>query len=102
MMLRCVANSGFMIACTFDASDRETKAMLLSVAICTWNRAKLLDQTLTKMGELRIPDGVTWELLVVNNNCTDDTSRVVASAANALPVKEVFEKKLGQSHARNG
>jgi len=60
-----------------------------------------LRQTLEQMRALDIPPGVTWELLVVNNNCTDDTSRVVASFAGALPVKELLESKPGQAHARN-
>jgi glucosyl-dolichyl phosphate glucuronosyltransferase len=75
--------------------------MFVSVAICTWNRSALLRQTLEQMRSLRIPGGITWELLVVNNNCTDDTSTVVASFADSLPVKELLESKIGQSHARN-
>jgi glycosyltransferase involved in cell wall biosynthesis len=75
--------------------------MFVSIAICTWNRSALLRQTLDEFTRLHIPDGVAWELIVVNNNCTDDTSRVVASFAARLPIREVFERKLGQSHARN-
>ena len=75
--------------------------MFVSVAICTWNRSGLLRQTLEQMRTLRIPSGITWELLVVNNNCTDDTSAVLTSFANSLPIKELEESKLGQSHARN-
>ncbi len=43
---------------------RET---LFSVIICTWNRAKLLDPTLDSLAGLRIPDGLDWEVLVVDN-----------------------------------
>jgi glycosyltransferase involved in cell wall biosynthesis len=75
--------------------------MLVSVAICTWNREKLLDQTLTQMRQLRIPDGVGWELLVVNNNCTDDTDAVLFRHADRLPLRRLFEAKQGHSHARN-
>jgi glycosyltransferase involved in cell wall biosynthesis len=46
----------------------------VSVAICTWNRAKLLDPTLDSLAGLRIPDGLDWEVLVVDNGCTDDTA----------------------------
>jgi hypothetical protein len=52
--------------------------MHVTVAICTWNRAGLLAQTLEQMRQLVIPPGVTWELIVVNNNCTDDTDQVIA------------------------
>jgi glycosyltransferase involved in cell wall biosynthesis len=75
--------------------------MKITVAICTWNRAKLLDQTLTQMHPLRIPEGVDWELLVVNNNCTDDTDAVLERHASALPLRRLFESKQGHSNARN-
>jgi glucosyl-dolichyl phosphate glucuronosyltransferase len=75
--------------------------MHVTVAICTWNRAKLLDQTLARMRGLTVPTGVSWELLVVNNNCTDDTDAVIAKHADALPLRRLLETKQGLSHARN-
>jgi glycosyltransferase involved in cell wall biosynthesis len=75
--------------------------MFVTVAICTWNRAKLLDRTLTDLESQRIPDGVEWELLVVNNHCTDDTDDVIARHADRLPIRRLFEKTQGSSHARN-
>jgi len=75
--------------------------MFVSVAICTWNRAKLLDQTLTQMRKLRIPEGLEWELLVVNNNCTDKTDEVLSSHSTALPLRRYLEPKQGHSNARN-
>lgn len=73
----------------------------VSVAICTWNRAKLLDRTLVRMRELRIPDGLAWELLVVNNNGTDDTDAVALRHTGRLPVRLLQEPRQGHSHARN-
>ena len=35
--------------------------MHVTVAICTWNRVKLLDRTLTRMRQLRLPDALSWE-----------------------------------------
>lgn len=75
--------------------------MHVTVAICTWNRAALLDQTLRQMHELQIPSAVEWDLIVVNNNCTDDTDAVIARHSGRLPMRRVFEPKLGLSHARN-
>jgi len=75
--------------------------MHVTVAICTWNRAALLAQTLEQMRQLVIPPGVTWELIVVNNNCTDDTDQVITRFADALPIRRVFEPTPGLSHARN-
>lgn len=73
----------------------------VTVAICTWNRATLLDQTLAEMQKMAIPPGVDWELLVVNNNCTDDTDGVLQRRSLKLPLRRVFEAAPGQSNARN-
>lgn len=75
--------------------------MRLTVAICTWNRAELLDRTLEQLRHVAVPAGVEWELLVVNNNCTDHTDRVIAKHAGCLPVRRVFESTPGLSQARN-
>jgi glucosyl-dolichyl phosphate glucuronosyltransferase len=75
--------------------------VFVTVAICTWNRAALLDKTLAEMCRMRIPDGVEWELLVVNNNCTDSTDEVLARYGSRLPLRRLFESKPGQSSARN-
>ena len=75
--------------------------MYVTVAICTWNRAKLLDQTLSEMQKLRIPEGVGWELLVVNNNSTDETDEVIARHSGRLPIRRLVEPKQGLSNARN-
>ncbi len=75
--------------------------MLVTVAICTWNRAGLLDQTLAEMHKLRVPQGVEWELIVVNNNCTDKTDEVLARHEKQLPLRRIFEPRPGKSHAAN-
>ena len=75
--------------------------MKITVAICTWNRAELLDRTLGEMIGLRVPEGVEWELLVIDNNSTDDTENVVAGFEGRLPVRHVFEPRAGKSHAAN-
>jgi glycosyltransferase involved in cell wall biosynthesis len=75
--------------------------MLVSVAICTWNRADMLAQTLERFTRLEVPPGVDWELLVVNNNCTDHTDAVLAQFERRLPLRRVHEPTPGQSFARN-
>jgi glycosyltransferase involved in cell wall biosynthesis len=47
------------------------------------------------------PGDVRWEIVVVNNRCTDDTDAVLEWHARRLPLRRVFEDKQGQSHARN-
>jgi glycosyltransferase involved in cell wall biosynthesis len=75
--------------------------MHITVAICSWNRAALLDQTLDRMECLHIPESVTWELLIANNNCTDNTDEIIQKHSQALPIKRVFEPNQGLSNARN-
>jgi glucosyl-dolichyl phosphate glucuronosyltransferase len=75
--------------------------VFVTVAICTWNRAKLLDQTLQRMQELHIPPGDTWELLIVNNNCTDETEAIVEKHSTRLPLRRLLEKQQGHANARN-
>jgi hypothetical protein len=75
--------------------------MRLSVVICTWNRAPLLDRTLAKLAELRVPAGITWEVVVVNNRCTDDTDAVLARHSTHLPLVRLYEERAGKSYAAN-
>lgn len=75
--------------------------MRATIGICTWNRASLLNQTLARMLTLRIPSGLDWEVLVVNNNSTDHTESVLASYENSLPLRRLFEGTPGKSHALN-
>lgn len=53
------------------------------------------------MTRLVTPPQLEWELLVVNNNCTDDTNEVIASFSRVLPITRIFEPSPGLSHARN-
>jgi len=75
--------------------------MIVTIAICTWNRCSLLGQTLGQMTNLVIPDGIEWELLVVDNNSTDSTEEVVKSFATNLSNRYVFDPKSGKSNALN-
>lgn len=75
--------------------------MHVTVALCTWNRSALLRQTLAPMAELRVPPGLSWQLLIIDNNCTDDTPAVVASFSGLLPLDRIEEKAQGLSNARN-
>jgi glucosyl-dolichyl phosphate glucuronosyltransferase len=76
-------------------------SVLLTVAICTWNRAELLTATLDSFCALEDPHGADWELLLVDNNSTDDTRQIAARLAARLPLRYVFEPRQGLSSARN-
>lgn len=77
--------------------------MNFSVIIPTYNRSQLLDRTLSSVSRLTIPTGSEAELIVVNNNCTDDTSEAVGrhSKMFPFPVREVVEAQQGLNHGRN-
>jgi len=72
-----------------------------SVVICTWNRCESLRRTLETVTEFRVPAGLTWELLVVNNNCTDRTDEVCAEFKDRLPIRVLHEPNPGLGRARN-
>ena len=75
--------------------------MKYSVVIATYNRAADLRETLGSLAGLR-PDG-GWEVIVVDNNSTDDTRAAVDEAAAAFPapLHYVFESAQGRSPALN-
>lgn len=74
---------------------------MITVTVCTWNRAPLLERCLQQMTRLRPPAGLEWELLVVDNNSSDRTGEVIAGFAGRLPIAAIHEARPGLSHARN-
>ena len=77
--------------------------MRVSVCIPTHQRARLLDRALEALVQQKVGPEVDWEIVVANNNCTDDTPRVVGRCAERaiVPVSQVFETRPGVSYARN-
>lgn len=74
-----------------------------TVLICTYNRASLLRETLAAFAALSPPDACDVEIIVVDNNSTDNTARVVADAARRSPFRIVslHESRQGKSFALN-
>jgi len=73
----------------------------ISVAICTRNRARQLSEMLETAAAMRVPPGLAWEVLIVDNGSTDNTPQVVEGFAARLPIRRVFEGTPGLSNARN-
>ena len=75
----------------------------VAVLIATCNRAALLGETLDHLAASVVPQGLAWEVLVVDNNSTDDTRAVVLSRQSGYPVRlhYVFERQQGRSSALN-
>lgn len=84
----------------FNVGQRIIPTMI-SVCICTYNRSEGLRHTLDSLAEQRGIDLGTIEVLVVDNNCTDDTPIVVEAFKEKLPIRRVAESRQGLSHARN-
>ena len=77
--------------------------MNASVILCTYNRASTLSRALESLSDLDVPAGLDWEVLVVDNNSTDDTRAIVerVAAEARLPCRYVFEPQQGKSFALN-
>ena len=75
--------------------------MKISIAICTWNRSRLLRKTLEQFRRIKTDDRFTWELIIVNNCSTDDTVEVINEFTAELPIKSVYEPILGHARSRN-
>jgi len=79
----------------------DSRNLAVSIVICTWNRCALLARTLEEMTKLSVPVGLAWEILVVNNNSTDQTEAVIQAFSSRLPLRSCFEPTPGKSHACN-
>jgi glucosyl-dolichyl phosphate glucuronosyltransferase len=72
-----------------------------SVIIVTHNRAAVLQETLASVARLSCRG--TWEVLVVDNNSSDETKQVVEAQIDQFPVplRYVFEGRPGKYWALN-
>ncbi|MGK9476891.1 glycosyltransferase [Melioribacter sp. OK-6-Me] len=75
----------------------------ISVIICTYNRARYLPIALNSLKEQKF-DKNEYEIIIVNNNSTDNTEKVCKDFIDQNPnlnIKYVIEKQKGLSAARN-
>ncbi len=75
----------------------------ITVALCTYNRAGMLRQTLETLIALRTNEQFTYELLIVDDGSTDATPDVVAEFAERSPVTLSYVRQEGKgvAQARN-
>jgi glycosyltransferase involved in cell wall biosynthesis len=85
-----------------STTTRSSARLDITILICTYNRAELLGPTLDSLAQMETP-GLTWEVLVVDNNSNDDTAAVVQSrvAGYPAPLRYLFEGRQGKSNALN-
>ncbi|RJP60214.1 MAG: glycosyltransferase family 2 protein [Candidatus Auribacter fodinae] len=74
----------------------------LSVIICTFNNSAMLMRCLNAISAQSMPASL-YELLVVDNNSSDNTHHVVSEFSKVCPlnIRYVFEPRQGLSIARN-
>ena len=83
------------------AKSGDSREFAVSVVVSTHNRQadlrEALGSVLNQAGE------VPYEVLIVDNNSTDDTRAVVerAMASSPVPLKYLFEPRQGVSYGRN-
>ncbi|MBI4648704.1 MAG: glycosyltransferase family 2 protein [Bacteroidia bacterium] len=77
--------------------------MKLSIIICTYNRDKFIADALNSLAAQSL-NKQEYEVIVVNNNCTDNTENICRKFATAHPelnFRHDTEKTQGLSSARN-
>lgn len=75
----------------------------VTVLICTYNRAPLLRETLRALQAMEPPVDLPVEIIVVDNNSSDQTAEVVAASALHGPfaIRYLTETRQGKSFALN-
>src|SRR6476620_7371103 len=72
----------------------------VSVVVPTRNRSRLLRATLESLLAQSAP-GINYEVLVIDNDSSDDTAQLVASYGHADLIRYFHEPRTGASYARN-
>lgn len=74
----------------------------IDVVICTYNNATLLDRALAAISKQQVTSDLQWEVVVVNNNCTDETPDVVErySKSVGMSVRMITEPQQALTPAR--
>ena len=76
---------------------------LISAVVCTYNRAALLEGAIMSLTEQTL-DRSQYEILVVDNNSTDETPQAVREVQASYPsatIRYLLEPRQGLGHARN-
>lgn len=86
-----------------DRTKATANATMVSIILCTRNRALKLRHTLEAIQAFDVPEDADYEVVVVDNGSTDDTSEVCASfeASSHGRLRRIFLGVPGLSRARN-
>jgi glycosyltransferase involved in cell wall biosynthesis len=86
-----------------ESENRFRAQKTISLLICTYNRSSVVRECLKSICEMRDP-GCLFEVIVVDNNSSDDTSQKIREFINEnrhLDIRLFNEKMQGLSFARN-
>lgn len=77
--------------------------MQITVIICTYNRCRSLTRALASLALSVLSETIEWEVLVVDNNSSDQTKEAVEDFCRRYPgrFRYLFEPRRGKSHALN-
>jgi glycosyltransferase involved in cell wall biosynthesis len=77
--------------------------MDISIIICTYNRVDNLKECFDGLAAQEISSPFSWEVQLVDNNCSDQTKQFTLNYATQsnFKLRYSFEAKQGLSHARN-
>lgn len=76
----------------------------VSVIVCCYNSSKRLPETLKHLSQQNIPAHIEWEIILVDNNSTDNTKEVACNVWRSykknISFKIINESQQGLTHAR--
>src|SRR5205085_10580098 len=91
-----------LLSSTCDVRQRDAMdpSPSISVVISTFNRCESLKLTLESLARQSVPDDLQFEVIVVDNNSSDETRGVVARAvaAGSTRLRYEFEPRAGVSY----
>lgn len=82
------------------------KIQQVDIAICTWNRHRLLAQTLASISRLEVPATISLRLIVIDNGSTDATAELLdqftqSTFSRAHGFVSCLEPQQGHTFSRN-
>lgn len=76
----------------------------VSVVVCTYNGANLLPDTIRHIAQQRVRPDIKWEVIIIDNASTDDTSRIAeeewVNYNNSTGFSILYQPKVGLAYAR--
>ncbi|HUO10917.1 MAG TPA: glycosyltransferase, partial [Phycisphaerae bacterium] len=74
----------------------------MSIVICAHEAAGRIEWALRALARQEVPEGISWEVIVVDNASRDGTGRVARAMGEklGLNLRVVWEERAGLIHAR--